>query len=341
MAASSAPLTEILPPTTPPFRQSKGWRWALRLGGTALLLFFLWRLNLDPAQIGRQLLAANPWLIGLAVLGVFPLNALKAWRWQLILADLGVKIRFGEAYRLYALGTSAGSFTPGQAGDLIKAWYLQRQGYSLRTGLVSVVLDRLFDVAALVLMASSGLLVLGASFMSLLPALLSLLAGVALGLLVLSVPRLREPLLRTVLRLLLRKKTNLDEADQTEAHQNLAPLRFGRVFGLTLAATLVVLGRVWLLALAIGINLGFMELIAASSLATVISLLPVSVGGIGARDLTLVYVLGQLGYDKPKAVSLSTLILFLQLVNLLIGYLIWKVQPARPVADPAAARLNS
>ncbi len=311
---------------------NKRWRWFLRLMGTVLLVFFLWRLNLDPAKIWSQLVTANLGLVGLAVLGAFPLNALKGWRWQLILKDLQIRISFNQAYRLYALGTSAGSFTPGQAGDLIKAWYLNDLGFKLSTGIISVVLDRLFDVAALMLMASSGLLVLGANFINLLPALLFLLLGVLVSLAVLSVPRLRDRLVNVVVRLILRRKADLDQA---EAEQQLRPVNFGPVFGLTVLATLVVLGRVWLLAAALGIQLDFMQIMAASSLATVISLVPVSVGGIGARDFILIYVLDRLGYDREKAVSLSTFILLLQLVNLLIGYAIWRTGktvplPARP-----------
>ena len=324
-------------PTRSSASKSKGsqtWRWIVRLGGTALLVFFLWKLNLDPVKVAQQLWQANLWLVALAVLGVFPLNALKAWRWQLILNDLRIHIGFNQAYRLYALGTAVGSFTPGQSGDLIKAWYLQDQGFRLSTGIISVVLDRLFDVAALILIATSGLLVLGANFASLLPALIALLVGVGAGLLVLSVPRLRDPLLRLTLRLVLRKRAGLDATGEAEAAEQLKPIKFGSIFGITVLATLVVLGRVWLLAAALSINLDFMQVMAASSLATVISLIPISIGGIGARDITLVYVLGQLGYDQEKAVGLSTFILLLQLVNLLVGYLIWKVGKPTPTSTP-------
>ncbi len=321
---ASPPLVtpEVVTPT--PRKQNLLFSWLLRLAGTALLLFFLWKLDLDPAKVARELLSANMWLVAASVALVFPLIALKAWRWHTILKDLGLPVKFERAYRLYAFGMAAGSLTPGQAGDFIKAWNLQQDGYSLSTALLSNVLDRLFDIAVLVLLASSGLLLLGSSFLSLLPALLALLLGLVAGLVVLSVPAWRDSLVRLALKIGLRGKAGGNLADPAT---RLRPVRFTRVFFLTLAATALVLFRVWLLALALGLNLNFLELVAASSLATVAALIPVSIGGIGTRDFALKGILAKIGYSAEKAVSLSTFILLLQVVNLAAGYLIWFLRP--------------
>ncbi len=304
-------------------------RWALRLGGTALLLFFLWRLDLSPAKIVEDLLHANGWLVGAAIILVFPFIGIKAWRWQIILKDLGMALPFGTAYRLYAGGLAAGSFTPGQAGDAIKAWYLRGMGYPLGAALVSIVLDRLFDVAVLLLLAAGGLLFLGADFAGELPALLVLLGGTIGALVVLSIPNWRNRLIDIALKIILRRKAQRQgnselEAEEVEAEGRLRPVSFLPVFGATVLGSALALFRIWLLALALDLNLNFLQVIAVSSLATAVSLLPVSIGGIGARDITLVGILAKLGYAREKAVSLSTLILLLNLVNLVVGYAIWR-----------------
>lgn len=319
---TATPDTEAVTPT--PRKKNPLVSWGLRLAGTALLLFFLWKLDLDPGKVVQELLAANMWLVAFSVVLVFPLIALKAWRWHTILHDLGIPVSFDRAYRLYAFGMAAGSLTPGQAGDFIKAWNLNQDGYSLSTALLSNVLDRLFDIAVLVLLASSGLLLLGAGFLSLLPALLALLLGLVAGLVVLSVPTWRDRLVGLALKIVLRRKA---DATQGDPATRLRPVRFVRVFFLTLAATALVLFRVWLLALALGLNLNFLELVASSSLATVAALIPISIGGIGTRDLALKGILAKIGYSAEKAVSLSTFILLLQVVNLGAGYLVWFSRP--------------
>ncbi|HZQ07399.1 MAG TPA: lysylphosphatidylglycerol synthase domain-containing protein, partial [Anaerolineae bacterium] len=70
----------------------------------ALVLFFKIDLNETLVLLGN----ANVWLVTLAVLGFIPFLLLKAWRWQIVLRDLGIAIPFREAVRLYALGLGAG-----------------------------------------------------------------------------------------------------------------------------------------------------------------------------------------------------------------------------------------
>ncbi|NWJ96241.1 MAG: flippase-like domain-containing protein [Chloroflexi bacterium] len=309
-------------------------RWLVRLVGILLLLFFLWKLDLNPTKILDDLLHANGWLVGFSVVLGFPLIGLKTWRWQVILRDLGMELSFGTAYRLYSVGLAAGSFTPGQAGDAIKAWYLRDMGYPLGAALVSIVLDRLFDIALLLLLAAGSILFLGTDFAGELPALLVLLGGTAAALLVFSIPTWRTWLIDFTLKLLLRRKAQKQgdsalEAEESQAVQQLRPVNFLPVFGSTLLATALVLFRVWLLALALDMNLTILQVVAVSSLATAVSLIPVSVGGIGTRDVTLVGILAKLGYAAEKAVSLSTLILLLNLVNLVAGYAIWATRPKR------------
>lgn len=299
-------------------------RWFIRLAGTGLLLIFLWRVvNLDPAKVWQELTQANLLLVALSVGLVFPLIAAKSWRWHNLLQDLGIEISAGRAFRLYSLGMSAGSFTPGAAGDFVKAWYLNREGYNLGTGILSNVLDRLFDVAALGLLAASGLAVLGADFAGVLPGLIVLLLGVGAALVGLAVPKIRNRLWRIAAQKLLRKKLTAD------APTNLPNVRFIRLFWLTMLGSGIALVRVWLLALALGLNLNFMELVAASSLAQVATLIPISVAGIGPRDFALVGILQKLGYAAEKALSLSTFLLLLQVVNLLAGWLVWQFGKAK------------
>ncbi len=300
----------------------------IRLAGSLLLIYFLFTLKIDFNQVFNSLVRANLWYVLIAVLLVFPFIGLKAYRWQIILKSLEIKIPYILAYRFYAGGLAAGSFTPGQAGDAIKAWYLKERGFPFGAGLVSVVLDRLFDLAVLLLLGSGGILFLGTDFAGELPGLILLLSGTLAGLFILSNPVWRNGLIGLVLKLGLRKKNSKANEDPTEVEETgavrkLQPVSLLPVFGFTLLASALALFRIWLLALALGLNLNFLQVVAVSSLATAISLVPFSVGGIGARDALLAFILLKLGYSRESGVSLSTFILLLNLVNLVFGYLIW------------------
>jgi glycosyltransferase 2 family protein len=317
-------------------------RWLIRLLGTALLLFFLWRLNLNLGQIVQGIFSAALLPLLISIVLIFPILALKTWRWQILLKDLGIAVSFREAHSLYALGISAGSFTPGQSGDLIKAVYLNNWGHSAGNSLLSVILDRLFDVGVLLLLAVGGLCFLGAGFSGELPVYLVLLLGVAAAVLVLAVAKWRNLLLKPVYFLVKRKKARFNAAnDPLINNQAIKSSSLLGAFLITWGTAALATSRVWFLALAINLNLSFVEIIAVSSLATAAALIPISVAGIGTRDFTLVGILGKLGYAAEKAVSLSALVLLLNAFNLVAGYVVWLLQkPSAPravektVSDP-------
>ena len=64
-------------------------RWGLRLIGPLLFVLFLWRTDLK--VLGEALTQVNWWpvTISLALMPVF--IVIKAWRWQIIMRELGLQ----------------------------------------------------------------------------------------------------------------------------------------------------------------------------------------------------------------------------------------------------------
>ncbi|MCA1670217.1 MAG: flippase-like domain-containing protein, partial [Thermomicrobia bacterium] len=137
-------------------------RWLPRLLGLALSVVAI--AIVGPRKVMTGLGAANPWLVAIAAVAVFPLLAPKARRWQIVLADFGIALPWRDAFRFYAIGLWAAIITPGQLGDGLKAWYVQSRGGNLAPALASVVVDRLFDVLMLLGAASIGAAIYGAAF---------------------------------------------------------------------------------------------------------------------------------------------------------------------------------
>jgi len=328
------PATRLILPASSATRRARRLRWAIKITGTLLLLLFIWKLNLHLDQIATGILRADFLPVLFSILLIFPIMALKTWRWCLILTKLGIKLPFREAYALYALGLSAGSFTPGQSGDAIKAWYLRDRGHSFGNSLVSIVLDRLLDVIILIFLASSGLLFLGSEFAGELPILLLLGLGLSLAFLFFAIPFLRNQILGCFLAFIFRRKL------KTELTENLPIAANGQTYLITLVTASLAIMRVWLLALALGMHLNLPEAITTSSLGTVAGLIPISTAGIGVRDVTLIGTLGQLGYATELAVSLSALVLLLNIVNLVVGYFTWIILSRVKQVKLAGASIN-
>ncbi len=88
---------------------------------------------------------------------------------------------------------------------------------------------------------------------------------------------------------------------------------FGLVYHLLINLVYCVLAR------GLSMQVSFLDFCWVNAMLTFILLLPVSVGGLGVREVSLAGMLGILGVSRGAAVSLSILLLFLQVLRALIG----------------------
>lgn len=305
--------------------QSAARTWGLRIGGTALFVALLiWldlRGDLQLENIFSTLGKANIWLVALSIAFYVPFLAVKAARWRLVSRDMAMPMGWGQAWRIYAIGLAAGTFTPGQAGDALKAWYLQRMGYGLGRALGSTLLDRLFDMAALALLGLLGVVVYGGKFAGQTPALIGLtllcLAVVAFF----AYNRTRQMAVNLVMRRIAKMRGGQNSADQSTAW-SLKRETLLYVGLLTIASFAISIFRVWLLAAALGVWFGPLEVAGYVGLTTAAALVPVSVGGIGTRDVVSALALQQLGFAPEVGVALSLLILLLNFTQAVAGWIV-------------------
>lgn len=308
-------------------------RWLPRLLGLALSVVAI--LVVGPRDVARGLRAANPWLVAVAAVAVFPLLAPKARRWQIVLADFGIALPWRDAFRFYAIGLWAAIVTPGQLGDGLKAWYVQSRGGNLAPALASVLVDRLFDVLMLLAAAALGVAVYGAAFGAQF-ALVGLLALVTVaGIVIAARPSLRRriaaPLPGAVRLRLARMRW---ASALRDAHLSGANLL--RALGWSLVSFAATLGRIYLCFRALDIRLSLITFIAVVGLSSLAGLL--SVSGIGTRDWALIALLGRAHIGHDVALAASFLILFLNLTNIVPGLIAWYRDPVPLRRAPPEAR---
>jgi uncharacterized protein (TIRG00374 family) len=331
-----------MPPSARPHAASRLRRWLPRLLGLALSVIAV--IVVGPRDVARGLRAANPWLVAIAAVAVFPLLAPKARRWQLVLADFGIALPWRDALRFYAIGLWAAIVTPGQLGDGLKAWYVQSRGGDLATALASVIVDRLFDVLMLLAAASVGVAVYGAAFGAQFAVVGALAAGTILGIAIASRPALRR---RAADLLPLSLRTRLSRlrwvAALRDAHVSARNLAV--VLGWSIVSFAATLARIYLCFRALDIRLALGTFIAVVGLSSLAGLL--SVSGIGTRDWAIIALLGREGISHETALAASFLILFLNLTNTVPGLIAWYRDPvplrtrplpeARDVMTPTGA----
>ena len=299
-------------------------RWGFRLIGPALLLIFLWRS--DFTRLVASFGSINPWpvLLSMALMPVF--IAIKAWRWNLLMNELGMQAPpLGYSMVLYTIGLYLGGLTPGQSGDFIKAWYLKERGQALAPALFSIVLDRLFDFLVMALLALLALV----EFLDVLPRSAQI-GTVAFAAIVFTLTPLlmargpREWLIARALPLLPARLRNLIArwGDQLGA-LSLRPALAGQLLLASAGSALSTIARIYLLFLAMSlVNITLLSIISSNALIAILQALPFSFAGIGVRDAILVLVLGRYGYSTEQALTLSALYLIVNIEHIVVGFLV-------------------
>jgi glycosyltransferase 2 family protein len=317
-------------------------RWITRLIGPAVLAYFL--ATSDLHRIGAILREVRWMPLVLSLVLFAGVVVTKAWRWRRLILELGMPApSFGRAVTLFLIGQFAGAATPGQTGDFVRAWYLREQGSALSVALFSILLDRLLDFLLLALVSLVGL----AAFLDVFPAALrpAILVSTAsfTAVMVLVVPALMARRTRRALLERVRRLAPASLAQRLERWQTLLDsleLRPALVLSLvaaTLAATVVVMLRIWLLFRALDVNVPVTLLVASAALISILQTLPVSVAGVGVRDAVLVAALARYGYAAERALALSALFLVLVIEQMLVGFLVTMRHPLGAANAPELA----
>ena len=289
-------------------------RW-LRLVGPAIAILLLSRLDVHEIAGAIAKVSYGPLLWSLAL--VVPLFAVKAWRWRLLLMDYGRRISLGEAFALYTISAGAGALTPGAVGDFWKSFSPSVAERSV--GLWTSVLDRLYDIAFLVfrgVAVATGWIVSRERRIEALAALVAASAALWLA---------RGPILGMLGRFV--RAIPLDQRAENRHEMGAT--------GATLVASAIAIVRFALLVRALDLPLGWTQVLVAFTLTSGVAALPLSVAGVGTRDLLLLGYLRGCGVPSAAAIALSSLCLLLILWNGAVAVCLWVAAPrARRQTQP-------
>ncbi|CAO3439992.1 hypothetical protein [Azospirillum doebereinerae] len=306
--------------------------------------FILLAAHVDIGDALAHLLDLEPaYALATAVL-VLLTHWTNAAKLALLLPERSVRALFAAtlATQAYTL------LLPGQiAGEAVKAFRLGR-GRALEAGRIvsSVMFDKMTGVAAGLLVTLGGL----ASKPGLFGSQFAWLAGGGLVALVLLTAGLSwEPACTALVRLLKGHPVKghparragwgrwigerLDRFLDTWRGHAKAPrlIALSLLYGVTAQALAVASSMT--LALGLGIDIGYAAWCVVIGALTVILLAPVTIGGLGLRELSLVGMLGLMGVSHDQALALALVILAFQLAVAAVGLLVDLLIPPDPVPD--------
>jgi uncharacterized membrane protein YbhN (UPF0104 family) len=298
------------------------------LGSLILVGLLVWRIDWRQVASAFAQLEASYWLLAL---GLYLLTqGVSAARWQIIGHTLGLGGRWRDYLSLYFIGMFFNLVLPTSVGgDVVRAWYLAQQrraagvnrpvdtGRSpLTLAFLSVLADRVNGLAVLIGVACVATLCCPIP----LPGwIVTLVAGMGtaclLGLAVLPLlPWLRQRL---------------------PVHPRLTPLLDGAalclrdrrgLLGVTLLSLVVQLANVvlaWLVGKGLGLPVPPLYYGVLIPLVSILTLLPISLNGMGLREAGTVLLLAPLQISSASAVTLSLLLFAVYTVASLLGGVVY------------------
>jgi uncharacterized membrane protein YbhN (UPF0104 family) len=290
--------------------------------GASILLLILVLARVDISAVGEALARADALLVLLAVVVGAASWFVNTYKWQLLLGEEGPAGKYLHLLKLNFISLFYNLALPGQvAGEVVKGVRLAQMGIDGRRAAVSVIVDRTTSLLALLALGMMGLAlappVLG-NDVDLLPWLVGI--TVVLGLV--TVALVTGSGLGALGGLPLREggilhRLSLQMQMLAENSRGWRTLLAGM-----LLAVLFQLGSVatnYVLCLALGISVSYMQLLWVVAAASLLQSLPISIAGVGVREGAYVYILSTQGVDAAGALALSLLVFGIQVLLALVG----------------------
>lgn len=115
----------------------------------------------DWQEVLRNVGNADLTFITLGIFLTFLLMLLKAFRWRFLLNKAGISLPIRRAWYILMAGLFISNLTPGRIGEPVRSYILKRrEGISFSGSLPSVLIERIFDIMALILLAVLGVVII-------------------------------------------------------------------------------------------------------------------------------------------------------------------------------------
>ena len=293
---------------------------------------------IDWDEAFRIMKEGSPFYFVLAFLAIQITVATSIWKWKMLIQSSEKKLRNDQVSptylgKLYYIGLFFNNFMPGSVGgDVVRIYYLGKKT-GVATATTSVLFERITAGFALV-----GIVLISALFMDQSrPYLISLLILIIIAVALYIIIKLfmkkvtvteRDSSSQSKLSILMvkGKQAIIGIGDTAKNYRNESWQWWGMIL---LLSFLFQVGMAWindLLFRSFGIEVSFLHLLVIITLISVITMIPVSLNGLGVREASYVLFFQSIGVPEGIALSVSLLFFILVTISSLIGGLFWLME---------------
>jgi uncharacterized protein (TIRG00374 family) len=319
----------------------KKWIWlSVRVGVSGLLLTLLFWMS-DATKFSEILRNASLSLF-LATLFLYILLYIPlAYRWQLLLRVSGIKVPIKILFETYLISTFFNRFLPSTiGGDLVRGFDLYRFAQRGREIAISIIIERFLGFTSLMVIAVAAL---GLCYPSLQDPLLAwLVLGAALiyftALLVLLTPTTFIVFDSILQKLKIQHLgIQLIKIPETIALYKSSPRVLIQSVLLSLILQSLTILIYFLLSQSLHLTIPLMYIFLFFPIINMVSLIPITLGGLGLREGMTIYLFQKIGVESAHAMGLSLTWYFILILSSMLGGIIFAVRNYNPSA-PSSTR---
>jgi len=300
-------------------------KWFSLLRILGIIIFIIVLFNVDLAEIWQQIRKVNLLFLLMAILFQVVLLVVKGFRWHILNQGINnkesVSRSMGEFLESYAMGV----ITPGRIGELMKVGYQNKRVKIIATG-VKVLAERGLDIGFFIIIAASALI--WTNLVDTNPYLnfIIFLGGVLI--IIIAVLLIGSKKLNNWIDKLVK---NTSETILLRTKKELLI-----IFVLALISGLSSFISCYFLAKGIDFKISFLAVSGGVAIAGLLNMLPITVMGLGTRELTFLYVFKS--FSESQVLALSGLVFLVAqigggVIALILGQLFLNLKKSQNKQD--------
>ena len=306
----------------------------LRIAISVSLIVYLVSTQIESfSDIIEILKSSNKFLLLLSLsthaLGTY----ITAVRWKTLLNTQGVKLSNMTLSSTVLTGSFFNNFLPTSiGGDVFRAYDASKKGNISLGSSASVILVERFS--GVVSAATYAIIALFLGFTAIghqsviVPIVIFFIVSLILGFLIINPSLFRLGKTKTSKFRFVRKISDkLSNVYNTLISFKKYKVVLVEVLVFSFLLQFSVILNYWLASMALGIDLNLTSFIFIVPVVAVIAMIPISIGGIGLRENSLVIIMVAMGVNNEKAALFSLIILFMLIIMGVLGGVIYIIRP--------------
>jgi glycosyltransferase 2 family protein len=295
-------------------------------------LFIIILFRADLGTILQNIKDVRPFYLVIGALFGMPILIIKSFCWNYLKKKQNIHYSFKDSFLMYGAGLYIGGVTPGRIGEVSRAFYLKKDGHSFGKSLVSIILERLADFTILLTFIFIGSLFLLKIFRQQILICLAIVLF-SIFIIVLSLKaRLIKSGIKKIFSIFIpnrhQKSWKLNFQDFISDIKVYKIRDYVFVFLITAISWIFYCVEIYIIAQSVNITtVPFLHLSVIVVMVGLITLIPISISGIGTRDAALILFLTPFLIPKEQIIVFSSLILLIYLFHTFIGFVCWLIKP--------------